>query len=193
MVLTKWAKYAALSAVMVLGSAASANAAIATFLFADQTGRNTTGTLLIKDYVPFGGTFLSWKYYNGDVLVYEVGASDVTAFSHNFDFDQDFGNVTDNVVRIESATSLFETGLDDPLGGVAKLWNLSLFPDCVDDGTGCGGGDGPQVDNSPPFTYTWRLASLRAGAVPEPATWALMIGGFGLAGMYLRARRQRTV
>lgn len=28
-----------------------------------------------------------------------------------------------------------------------------------------------------------------AGAVPEPSTWALMIGGFGLAGAALRSRR----
>lgn len=191
--MTKWAKYAALSAAMVLGSAASANAAIATFLFADQTGRNTTGTLIIEDYVPFGGTFVSWKYFSGDVLVYEVGASDVTAFSHDFDFTDDIGTVQNNVVRIGSATSLFETGLEDTQGGgVALLWNLSLFPVCPDDGTSCGGGDGPQVDSSPPFTYTWRLASLRTGGVPEPATWALMISGFGLAGMHLRARRRKT-
>ena len=30
-----------------------------------------------------------------------------------------------------------------------------------------------------------------AGAVPEPATWAMMIGGFGLAGGALRARRRK--
>jgi hypothetical protein len=32
-----------------------------------------------------------------------------------------------------------------------------------------------------------------AGGVPEPATWALMIGGFGLAGVTLRRRRVATL
>jgi hypothetical protein len=31
-----------------------------------------------------------------------------------------------------------------------------------------------------------------AGVVPEPASWALMIGGFGLAGAALRARRRQA-
>ncbi len=36
------------------------------------------------------------------------------------------------------------------------------------------------------FTGT---ATFNAGAVPEPASWALMIGGFGLIGSALRRRR----
>jgi hypothetical protein len=34
------------------------------------------------------------------------------------------------------------------------------------------------------------LSSNEGGAVPEPAAWALMIGGFGLAGAALRRKRQ---
>lgn len=37
-------------------------------------------------------------------------------------------------------------------------------------------------------------ASIRTtGAVPEPASWAMMIGGMGIVGMSLRSRRRKTV
>ncbi|PZQ56854.1 MAG: hypothetical protein DI570_20445 [Phenylobacterium zucineum] len=35
----------------------------------------------------------------------------------------------------------------------------------------------------------YRLDSISVAAVPEPATWALMIGGFGMTGATLRRRR----
>ena len=37
-----------------------------------------------------------------------------------------------------------------------------------------------------------RTYSIAAAAVPEPATWALMIGGFGLAGFGMRRRKVAT-
>lgn len=37
--------------------------------------------------------------------------------------------------------------------------------------------------------YTLTGVDLFAGRVPEPATWAMLIGGFGLAGISLRSRR----
>jgi hypothetical protein len=44
-----------------------------------------------------------------------------------------------------------------------------------------GDGVGPVLDNV--------LLTICGGAIPEPSTWVLMIGGFGLAGAALRRRR----
>lgn len=35
------------------------------------------------------------------------------------------------------------------------------------------------------------IATISSSAVPEPATWAMMIAGFGLAGSAIRSRRQK--
>lgn len=44
------------------------------------------------------------------------------------------------------------------------------------------------------YDYTFRTYSDNAlGAVPEPASWALMVAGFGLAGIAMRRRRQTVV
>ena len=46
----------------------------------------------------------------------------------------------------------------------------------------------------PTFDYTFRTYTDNAvgGAVPEPATWAMMLAGFGLTGAALRRRRQQA-
>ena len=45
----------------------------------------------------------------------------------------------------------------------------------------------------PFFTGSFDPASVRIAYVPEPASWALMIAGFGLTGAALRRRKVRTV
>ena len=42
------------------------------------------------------------------------------------------------------------------------------------------------------LTQSFAFASLGGAAIPEPATWALMIGGFALAGGVLRAQRRKA-
>jgi hypothetical protein len=60
--------------------------------------------------------------------------------------------------------------------GVGSGWNGGTFVGAVDN-VGFTFGDNTQ-------TYNFEVA-----AVPEPATWAMMIAGFGLAGATLRRRR----
>lgn len=43
-----------------------------------------------------------------------------------------------------------------------------------------------------PVVFDWTLTITRLDAVPEPDTWALMIGGFGIVGSALRRRRRRA-
>ncbi|SIN59492.1 PEP-CTERM protein-sorting domain-containing protein [Parasphingorhabdus marina DSM 22363] len=51
---------------------------------------------------------------------------------------------------------------------------------------------GELVFTSPPIPGDARFsASIVAAAVPEPATWAMMIAGFGMAGASLRRRKNR--
>lgn len=75
-----------------------------------------------------------------------------------------------------------------------KYW-LSIYPDLGfppqwgwSTGTG-GDNSGYQVFFGNGSTLPTDFAFTLNGAVPEPATWALMIGGFGLAGVALRRRR----
>ncbi|WP_404710291.1 PEPxxWA-CTERM sorting domain-containing protein [Sphingomonas sp. MMS24-J13] len=49
-----------------------------------------------------------------------------------------------------------------------------------------------KVTNNTPFYVQGFVAAPGAGAVPEPASWAMMLGGFGMIGGALRAQRRRT-
>ena len=44
-----------------------------------------------------------------------------------------------------------------------------------------------------PFSINGDVTALPVGVVPEPAAWAMMIGGFGLVGGTLRRRQRTTV
>jgi hypothetical protein len=69
-------------------------------------------------------------------------------------------------------------GFDPTIDGLYKV-NLSLY--------------GFGIDGGPlPGTLSLDIyAKLGAGAVPEPATWAMMIGGFGMVGSAMRRRGRK--
>nr|WP_315383461.1 PEPxxWA-CTERM sorting domain-containing protein [uncultured Sphingomonas sp.] len=49
------------------------------------------------------------------------------------------------------------------------------------------------ADINGPGRYSLTIAPTAAGAVPEPATWAMFIGGFGLIGGSMRRRQRANV
>ncbi len=71
-------------------------------------------------------------------------------------------------------------GLVDP-GGIIPAGTFMGVEDLL------GGGDADYDDLKYVFT------NLSRGVVPEPATWALLIAGFGLVGWSLRRRRAALI
>jgi hypothetical protein len=57
------------------------------------------------------------------------------------------------------------------------------------------GGENTDLNNykSPGFWVTWDLDGSKVTAVPEPASWAMMIAGFGLVGGGLRRRAKGVI
>lgn len=131
---------------------------------------------------------------NGSDLGFEISTQRVTAFipgkngqpGFNKDLDSsvfEVANVADGGIEFSLDTSLF-TG---PIPGLA-YYDPQFFEGTItlrlsqslSYSVAGGASYGPN-----------RLGAITLAAIPEPASWALMIGGFGLAGTALR-RRART-
>lgn len=113
--------------------------------------------------------------------------------------------------RPKSDDNIFTEGWD-PEGGYARFgfdftdttltvtldYQLTGFDHCAAD-PGAGDGlcaefmlqPGFQLswDTDAPFSYTVAAAAPGPAPAPEPATWAFLIGGFGMVGAALRGRR----
>lgn len=100
--------------------------------------------------------------------------------------DPSTGNCYDTFLQLDLAPGQYTVA-------VTQYPNFAVGPNLSDgfenDATGFGG-------RTPDFAFDVigvDLATGPGGAVPEPASWAMMIGGFGLAGGALRRRREVRV
>lgn len=87
----------------------------------------------------------------------------------------DFFNSAGGLIQRLTVNSTQESVAFAREGGVKDIAGVSIFT--ADAG-------GLAYDN-----FVFDTPAVTGGAVPEPAAWALMIGGFGMAGAMLRRRR----
>ena len=122
-------------------------------------------------------------------------AKGVVSGNYNDYEDEIFGGFGDNTIirnAVTSTTAHFLTASDPRTpfaasgAGVTFSGGFSV--------NNIGGGNRPQQYAYSDFAITGVTSVLRpqGGAVPEPASWALMITGFGAAGAMLRHRRRLT-
>lgn len=181
------------AALMVVASATTATAAVTTYLDPMAFMAAQTGMILEEDFedatlIPG----LSIMSSNGNVanglfndVVNVSGANtmfikdDMTSFGGTFDLNPGgFGqgllfSITLNDNSIVNAGSIFQ------YNGFFGFTSTDVFKKVTIVGFDASGGS----------QETYSLDNLKVSMVPEPATWALLISGFGLVGAVARRRR----
>ena len=151
----------------------------------------------------------------GDTFTYQLtaaGAGEWTVLTNSavfprFALSGDFGptTITYNLTLNQNAGSVFSFGetagvccahlgtnfLALPMGLVFDQWSLVGTVDST-------GNTGPSLSLLPwpnlgPEIYAPGDLSFASGAIPEPASWVMLIAGFGLVGFAARRRRTAVV
>lgn len=130
------------------------------------------------------GPYVGWR---GDVGVLNplitfnfAGGSLINSIAIHFDNSRTGGVGTPTQILVDGVSQAFVGPAAGTIGTVT-LGGLNLT----------GNSHTIQFIQDPVFVWTFVSEIIFDGrAVPEPSTWALMIGGFGLAGTALRRRRR---
>lgn len=132
--------------------------------------------------VAFGSEYLEWQKQDGESVLLITFDAPVTAFGMDYtELNGKAGPLTatlgglsgDILLTTSSAVQFFGYTSETPFTQVRLGMPFYYF----------GEGRFPTIDN----------VTFGAVGVPEPGSWALMIGGFGLAGAALRRRRASAV
>jgi hypothetical protein len=191
-------KAAAVAALATAAVAGSANAAVTV---TNAVGNSTPYTIVVDfDNAPAAGYTLTGAYsvfassqgnaaqppsdatafaglQGGETLnVHSTGG--FTAFSFYMGSPDDYNYVTVDGVTLNGSALMglpFVSSNGDQGVGRTVFYNL--------------GGDVAHDISFHSDGVAFEFDNIAVAGVPEPATWALMIGGFGLAGVALRRRR----
>ena len=129
----------------------------------------------------------------GNYATVQTGGSYSVSFGPTSAFSFALGSLdTYNTLRLTYADSSFQ----DYIGG--QIINDLSFPSGNQISGETNGVITYRVTSGPKLTgatftssqNSFEFDNLASGAVPEPAAWAMMLGGFGLAGTAMRRRRR---
>lgn len=174
----QFAKAAAAAALMALPVSAQAASYVVDSAHFESIGDQIGSTFDIVDFLGFSGVFSGAGVYTVSEVVFTVGVNANTAATTSDFFDltgsfdgNPFAFSVPYTIQIDSADTLTIGGNSLTAGGYNILFSKLTL----------NSGVGNPVSGTLTATVT---------AVPEPATWALMLIGFGAAGY---AMRRRTV
>jgi hypothetical protein len=184
---------------LTLSLAAVAPASATTYVVSQSIGaagsvtgtidtNGATGALSVGDFTGWtllvtGGSGATTTLTNLNSAVYIAGAA-ATATASDILFD--YSNAVASYL-------LFQAG---GFGTGNTYWcNSSASGACLQGATATPGFtfDGTRQDEARRGVQSIASAAGDAGAVPEPATWAMFIGGFGLVGAAMRRRQSVRV
>lgn len=170
-----------------LGSLTSGTA---TPLYFGAILQNALGTTINALSIAYTGE--QWRLANGtgDALLFEYSTDATSIVNGNWtrvtslDFNPVFSNGTATGAALDGNLSANRSSVSGTIANLA-IASGARFGLRWTDLDMTGSDQGLAVDD---FSLTARTA---AAAVPEPAMWAMMLGGFGFVGLALRGPRRR--
>ncbi len=155
--------------------------AIPGWITTGATGQFQPGSAGFYNFVPDG---LTVAYSNGGSITQTVGATAVAGRTYTlstaFGVRNDIAN-PGSIRLLVGANTIFATGIA-PTPGNWATYTASYTATLADAGSAI------SIELVSPGSQGG-FDNVALTAVPEPASWALMIGGFGLTGAALRRRR----
>ena len=170
----KTALYALAASAMTLAVAMPASAQINAPVPADN-------------YITFGGNDWAWASPCPPSGGFE-GEACGDGSSVDFTYQSTQGWRLPTAAELAAGPSVSDFGTSDSFK-CASAWFTASYTHCDYDDAAGGAVFGSPGGNVW-YAETW---AIRAGAVPEPASWAFMVGGFGMIGGAMRSRRRAAI